>query len=287
MRLTPISAAGLVLVGAFTVQYGSALATMLFPYVGPGTTVLMRVAFAAAIVALVFRPRWGMLRQASGRAWLLIGGYGASMSLMNLNFYHALELLPLGATVTIEFLGPLGLALLGSRRATDLLWAGLAVLGVVLITGFRFDMFSPLGVSFALAAGVCWAVYLALAAKSSEVFPTREGLSFGLIAAAAVAVPFGIGGVSGGFEHPWVFLAGAGVAVLSTALPYAVDLVALTVVPTAAYGVLMSLEPAVAALSGWVVLGQQLSVVQWVALFMVVAASAGSTLSAQRRLARP
>lgn len=269
--------------GAFTVQYGSALATKLFPVVGPGTTVLMRVGFAAILVTLLLRPDWRLLRHLDGRGWRTLIGYGVSMTLMNLLFYHALELLPLGATVTLEFLGPLALALFGSRRPIDILWAFLALAGVTLITGFRFDTFSPLGAAFALAAGVCWAFYLVSTQHTTSRFPMKEGLSFGLLSAAIVAVPFGVTGIASGFAQPWVFAAGLGVAILSTALPYAIDLIALKVVPTAAYGVLMSLEPAVAALSGLVVLGQMLTFLQWLALFMVVAASAGSTFTANRR----
>lgn len=283
-RLNPFTAAGIVLLGAFSVQYGSALAVRLFPIAGPGTTVLMRVCFAAVVVCLAARPRWSRLRTLRPAGWLVIAGYGASMSVMNLCFYHALQLLPLGATVTIEFLGPLTLALISSRRALDLLWAGLALVGVAMITGFRFDTFSPLGVIFALSAGAAWAVYLFFTQRTTRLLPMREGLSFGLVAATAVAAPFGLGGIPAAVAHPWVLLAGLGVALLSTALPYGIDLIALTVVPAGAYGVLMSLEPAVAALSGLVVLGQRLTGLQWLAILMVVAASAGSTLAASRQM---
>lgn len=281
-RLTPVSAAGLVILGAFSVQLGSALATKLFPLVGPGTTVLLRTGFAALVVTLAVRPRWEHFRTLTPRGWGILAAYGVSISMMNLSFYHALVHLPLGTTVTIEFLGPLAVALLGSRRPLDLLWAVLALAGVTLIAGFSLDGFSWLGGGFALAAGVCWAVYLLLSRSTTRLLPLREGLAGGLIISAITAAPFGFTGLAAAVETPIVLLVGLGIAILSTALPYGIDLVSLSVVPAGAYGILMSLEPAVAAISGFVVLGQHLSVLQWAALLLVVVASSGSTLAASR-----
>lgn len=283
IRLNPISAAALVLVGAFSVQYGAAVATLLFPVTGPGTTVLLRVAFAAIVVTLLLRPRWSLIAGLGRRGWLVVFCYGATMAVMNLTFYHALEELPLGTTVTIEFLGPLALALLGSRRALDVVWALMAVVGVALVTGFRIDAYPVLGVALALTAGAAWAFYLVLASKSSALLPAREGLSVGLIAAAVCALPAGVAGLPRAVAHPWALLAGLGVALLSTAIPYGIDLLSLRAVPTGVYGVLMSLEPAVAALSGLLVLGQQLGLVQWFAMLLVVSASAGAAVTAARR----
>lgn len=265
----------LVLLGIVSVQLGSALAKHLFGAVGSFGTVALRLFFAASVLMLLWRPSLRMSR----RAWTAVLAYGVTLGSMNLCFYLALARVPLGLAVTIEFLGPLGVALAGSRRWLDAFWALLAAGGVVLLMEGRGEL-DAVGLLFALAAGVGWGLYILASAALGRHTAESDGLALGMVVAALVAVPVGV--VDGGpaLLRPWVLLAGLGVALLSSIVPYTVELEALRKMPTRVFGVLMSVEPAMAALVGLVVLGESLRWSQWIAVLCVVVASAGATRGA-------
>jgi inner membrane transporter RhtA len=270
--LGAIPAPALVLVGIVSVQLGSALAKNLFDAVGSLGTVALRLLFAAVVLILFWRPSLQLDR----RAWRIVLAYGVILGLMNLSFYLSLARLPLGIAVTIEFLGPIAVALAGSRRWLDAFWAVLAAAGVVLLMEGGGDL-DPLGVLLALAAGTFWGIYILLGAALGRHTTEGNGLALGMVVAALVVVPVGV--VDGGTALllPWVLLAGLGVALLSSVIPYTVDLEALRKIPPRVFGILMSLEPAMAALIGLIVLEEMLHVTQWIAVLCVVVASAGAT----------
>ncbi|MEV0951765.1 EamA family transporter [Promicromonospora sp. NPDC050249] len=262
----------LVLLGIVSVQLGSALAKQLFSEVGSFGTVALRLFFAAVILMLLWRPSPRMSR----RAWMVVVAYGLTLGLMNLCFYLALDRLPLGIAVTIEFLGPLTVALIGSRRWLDALWAALAAAGVVLLMGGGGEV-NLIGVLFALAAGACWGLYIVVSAALGRHTTEGNGLALGMIVAALVAVPIGVVDSGAALVQPWVLAAGLGLALLSSVVPYSLDLEALRTMPPRVFGILMSLEPAMAALIGLVVLQELLHWSQWIAVLCVVIASVGAT----------
>jgi inner membrane transporter RhtA len=266
----------LVLLGIVSVQLGSALAKQLFGEVGSFGTVALRLFFAAAILMLLWRPSPRM----SGRAWTVVAAYGLTLGLMNLCFYLALDRLPLGIAVTVEFLGPLAVALIGSRRWLDALWAVLAATGVVLLMGGGGEV-DLVGLLFALGAGVCWGLYIVVSAALGRHTTEGNGLALGMTVAALVAVPVGVADSGTALVQPWVLVAGLGLALLSSVVPYSLDLEALRKMPPRVFGILMSLEPAMAALIGLVVLREQLHWSQWVAVLCVVVASVGATRGAR------
>ena len=273
MRIPPTA---LVLIGIVSVQLGSALAKQLFSAAGSFGAVALRLSFAAAVLVLWWRPSLRMGR----RAWTVVIGYGLVLGSMNLCFYLALARIPLGIAVTIEFLGPLAVALAGSRRWLDVFWALLAASGVVLLMEGRGDL-DLLGLLFAFAAGTCWGLYILLGAALGRHTTGGNGLALGMAAAALVAVPFGVAESGAALVQPWVLAAGFGVALLSSVIPYSVELEALRRMPPRVFGILMSLEPAMAALIGLVVLRESLGWSQWIAVMCVVAASAGATRGAK------
>ncbi|MFF5471450.1 DMT family transporter [Streptomyces achromogenes] len=266
----------LVLLGIVSVQVGSALAKHLFDAVGSFGTVALRLFFAAAVLMLLWRPSLRMPR----RTWAVVLGYGVTLGLMNLCFYLALSRIPLGIAVTAEFLGPLAVALAGSKRRLDGVWALLAGGGVVLLMegGGELDL---TGLLFALAAGTCWGLYILVGAALGRHTTEGDGLALGMTVAALVAVPFGVADSKAALAQPWVLVAGLGVALLSSVIPYSLDLEALRKVPPHVFGILMSLEPAMAALIGVLVLQESLHWTQWIAVLCVVAASAGATRGAR------
>jgi inner membrane transporter RhtA len=266
-----------VLAGIVSVQVGAALAKQLFGTVGSSGTVALRLFFAALVLVVVWRPALRLDR----RTWTVIAAYGAVLGAMNLTFYLALAQAPLGIVVTIEFLGPLAVAIAGSRRWLDGLWALLAAAGVVLLTESRGDIHLS-GILFALAAAACWATYILLSAALGRHTSDGGGLALGMTIAAVLVAPVGLADTGTALFEPWVLAVGLGVALLSSVIPYSLELEALRRIPPKVFGVLMSLEPAVAAMVGLVVLGEILGPPQWVAVLLVVAASAGAT-----RMARP
>ncbi len=274
--LDAIPAPALVLLGIVTVQLGSSVAKQLFNEVGSFGAVSLRLFFAAAVLLLVWRPSVRLDR----RTWAVVLGYGVTLGLMNLCFYQSLARIPLGIAVTIEFLGPLAVALFGSRRWLDAVWAVLAAGGVVLLMegGGELDL---VGVLFALAAGTFWGLYILVGAALGRRTTEGNGLALGMTVAALVVVPIGVADAGPALLQPWVLAAGFGVALLSSVIPYTLDLEALRKIPARVFGILMSLEPAMAALIGLVVLQESLHWSQWVAVLCVVAASAGATRGAR------
>ncbi|MDQ7878482.1 EamA family transporter [Microbacterium sp. QXD-8] len=264
------------LLGILSVQLGSALAKGLFGAVGSFGTVTLRLFFAAVILLLVWRPPLRMTR----RAWGSVIVYGAVLALMNLLFYLALARIPLGIAVSIELLGPLAVALGGSRRWRDAGWALLAAAGVVLLTDGGGDL-DLLGVLFAVGAGACWGLYIIASAGLGRHTTEGNGLALGMAVAAIVAAPVGLYESGAALVHPGVMAVGLGVAMLSSVIPYSLDLEALRRLPPQLFGILMSLEPAAAAVVGLVVLGESLSPAQWAAVLCIVGASAGAALGAR------
>jgi inner membrane transporter RhtA len=266
----------MIIVGIVSVQGGAALAKGLFPALGPVGTVGLRIGLSAAILLAAFRPRLGRLTAAQ---WRVVVPYGLVLGIMNLVFYCSLARIPLGLAVTLEFIGPLGVAVFGSRRAVDVVWGLLAAAGVLLITPWTGGSVDPAGVAFALAAGACWAAYILLGGRVSRTVPGTAAVSAGMLVAAVAIVPISAG--LDGFAHltPSLFAAGLGVALLSSVIPYTLEMFALGALPARTFGILMSLEPAVGALVGLVALREILAPAQWLAVVLVCAASAGSTLT--------
>lgn len=272
-RVPPIT---LVLGAVASVQVGASLAKTLFDEVGPGGTVLLRILLAAVILALLWRPD---VRGRSRGEWLLIAAFGVCLAGMNFAFYSAIDRIPLGVGVTFEFVGPLGVAIYGSRRPLDLLWVVLAGAGILLLAdpGGGFD---GVGVALALLAGAFWAAYILVSGRMGRTTPGGSGLALAMVAASALVLPFGI--AEGGAEllDPVVLGIGLGVAILSSAIPYSLEFEALRRLPARVFGVLMSLEPAMAALAGFVVLGEVLDARELAAIGLVVVASAGAARGA-------
>ena len=233
------------------------------------------------MLALVVRPR---LRGRSRRDWAVVVAFGLSLGLMNWAIYQSFARIPLGVAVTIEFIGPLSLAVLGSRRARDLVWVGLAGLGVALL-GLDGAAVTWAGAGFALLAGAAWAAYILLSAETGRHWQGVDGLVLASAVAALLLMPFAIGTGGGDLLDPRVLLIGAAVGLLSSVIPYSCELVALRSLRPAVFGILMSLEPAAAALAGIVVLGELLGPAQYAAVACVVLASIGATRS--RRPAVP
>ncbi|HEX2391782.1 MAG TPA: EamA family transporter [Solirubrobacterales bacterium] len=256
------------------VQSGSALATTAFDAIGPLGTVFLRALFGALLLVLLTRGATLRTRAWPHRDVVLLG---AAVAGVNLLFFAALDRLPLGITVTLEFVGPLGVALLGSRRRLDLVWALLAAIGIVLLSGNRGGgQVDPLGVALALGAGACWGAYIVQSDRVGASHPGIGGAAAAAVISACLTAPFGIAQGGAGLLVPSHLLVGAAVGLLSTAVPYVFEMEALRRLPRATFGVLMSLEPAVAAAIGFIALSQDLSALEIVAIGLVVIASAGA-----------
>lgn len=265
----------LVVVGILSVQVGAAVAKGLFGEISPTAMVWLRLATSAVVLMALARPH---VHGRSRQDWLVVIGFGLSLGTMNWAIYQSFARIPLGIAVTIEFIGPLTLAVLGSRRARDVIWVLLAGAGVVLL-GFEPAGLDPVGVAYALLAGAAWAAYILLSASTGRRWPGFDGLAVAsLIAAAAMTLPALVTGGTSLFD-PRVLLIGALVGILSSVIPYSAELVALRSLRPAVFGILMSLEPAAAALAAIVVLDEHLSPLQWLAIACVVAASVGATRS--------
>jgi inner membrane transporter RhtA len=275
-RADRVPAPLLVLVAIASVQIGSAVATGLFDALGAAGTTLFRVGLASLVLFALVRPRvW----QWSAQAWRGAALLGAAMAGMNLVFYLSLRTVPLGIAVTVEFVGPLLLALAQTRRLPDLLWAVLAATGVVLLGVLDTTGDVPLsGLALAFLAGLFWAGYIVASAHVGTLLPGVGGLAVALGVATVLVLPFGAAGASGVLDRPALLLPALGVALLSSVLSYGLELTALRRIPTRVFGILMSLEPAAAALAGLVLLDQRLGPVEVTALLLVSLASAGVTL---------
>ncbi|GAA2016430.1 EamA family transporter [Nocardioides kribbensis] len=275
MRRVATSPVLLVLVGIASVQLGAGVAKSLFDEVSPTTLVWLRLASSLLIFAAVVRPR---LRGHSRGDWLVVLGFGLALGTMNWAIYQSFARIPLGIAVTIEFVGPLSLALLGSRRVRDLAWVGLAAAGVALL-GLDTDGVTWAGAGFALLAGAAWAAYILLSAQTGRRWEGVDGLVVASLVATLLLTPYVVGPGRGDLDRAWVLAVGAAVGLLSSVVPYSCELVALRTLRPAVFGILMSLEPAAAALAGIVVLGELLSTPQWLAMACVVVASIGATRS--------
>lgn len=275
MRRVSTSPVLLVLVGIASVQLGAGVAKSLFDEVSPTTLVWLRLASSLLIFAAVVRPR---LRGHSRGDWLVVLGFGLALGTMNWAIYQSFARIPLGIAVTIEFVGPLSLALLGSRRVRDLAWVGLAAAGVALL-GLDTDGVTWAGAGFALLAGAAWAAYILLSAQTGRRWEGVDGLVVASLVATLLLTPYVVGPGRGDLDSAWVLAVGAAVGLLSSVVPYSCELVALRTLRPAVFGILMSLEPAAAALAGIVVLGELLSAPQWLAMACVVVASIGATRS--------
>lgn len=275
--LLPIAA---VVAAMVSIQSGAAFAKSLFPVVGPAGMTALRVGFAALILLALHRP-WR--RSLSARERSAVALYGAALGLMNLLFYLSLRTVPLGIAVAIEFTGPLAVALWGSRRLADFAWIGLAVVGLVLLLPLHdAAAVDPLGAALALAAGGCWALYIVFGQAAGRA-GGPSAVALGMSVAALLVAPVGIAQAGTDLLVPATLAAGLAVAVLSSALPYSLEMFALTRMPRPAFGVLMSLEPAIAALAAIPLLGETPNPVQWSAILCVSAASIGMTVSARRK----
>jgi inner membrane transporter RhtA len=263
----------LVVIGVASVQSGAAVATKLFPAVGPAGAVFLRLVFSAIVVWALARPR---IRSIPRRHLWLGVAFGVVLAAMNLCFYLSLNRIPLGVAVTVEFLGPLGVAVAGSRRLLDLVWVGLAAAGVAMLAGSggRLDV---VGILLAAMAGACWAAYILLSQRVGRVLPGLTGLAIALSVGAVVMAPIGIAVGGMALVRPENLGRGAAIAVLSSAVPYSLELAALRRLEARVFSVLMSLEPAMGALSGLVFLGQSLRWQEWVAVGCVMVASVGAT----------
>ena len=266
---------GLVLLAIGSTQLGAAIAKSLFHELGPAGTVLLRVGFAALVLLLLWRPRLSGYVRAN---YLLVIVFGLTLAAMNLSFYSAIERIPLGIAVTIEFVGPLGVALAGSRRLLDLVWVVLAAVGILLLTPLGGEKLDPLGVALALLAGSLWATYILMSVRVGRAFTGGAGLAIAMSVGAVVLLPLGVLGGGTALLDPRLLFAGFGLALLSSALPYSLELEALRRLPASMFGVLMSLEPAIAAIVGFVLLGEKLGLRAIIAVFLVTLATLGASL---------
>ena len=260
-----------------SIQIGSALAKSLLPAVGAAGAAALRLALATLLLLALTRP-W---RSPPKREALpAIVAYGLAMGGMNLLFYAALQRIPLGITVALEFTGPFAVAVCATRRGVDFLWTGCAVAGLLLLLPLHVAIgaLDPVGIAYALAAGGCWALYILFGRRAGELH--REGVAFfGMLAGSALVVPIGVFSAGMRLWAPALWPTALGVALLSSALPYSLEMYALTRLPARTFGILMSGEPAVAALSGLFLLGERLSPLQWFAILCIMAASGGSAAS--------
>ncbi|MFF8607795.1 DMT family transporter [Streptomyces sp. NPDC015346] len=279
-RATRLGPVALVVAGGLSVQFGSALAVLLMPRAGALGVVTLRLVLAAAVLLIVCRPKV----RGYGRAdWGTIVAFGAAMAGMNILFYQAADRIPLGAAVTLEVLGPLILSVIASRRLVNLLWAGLALGGVVLLSGGGFDRLDPVGAAFALAAGAMWATYIVFSARTGRRFPQADGLALAMAFGAVLSLPFGIVEAGEKLLVPSTIGLGLAVALMSSVLPYTLELLALRRLPAPTFAILMSLEPAIAATAGFLVLHQAMSVTDALAISLVIAASMGAVRTQMRR----
>ncbi|MDT0184859.1 EamA family transporter [Microbacterium sp. ARD31] len=277
----------LVVAGLACQEIGASFAVLLFPEVGPLGMVMLRLVFSSVLLLAIARPR---LRGHDAVAWRSVVWFGVVLAVMNGLFYLALERLALGVTVTIEVLGPLVLSIVASRRRSAWVWAVVAFVGVVALGGGGWDRLDPIGVLFALGAAASWAFYILASARVGREFPKLDGLALAMTVGALLALPFGIMDAGGALLRIDLVALGAAVAVLSSTIPYALELFALRRLPAAAFAILMSLAPATAALAGFVLLGQHLTWLELVGIALVIVASIGAVRAstrAARRTAEP
>jgi inner membrane transporter RhtA len=269
----------MVLVGQFSVQFGATAATGLFARVGPVGAVALRLFFASVVLLAACRPR---VRRLGRRDWAVVAGFGVALAGMNSLIYEAIARIPLGAAVTLEVLGPLVLSVAASRRASSWLWAALALAGVALLGRGDLGSLTLPGVLFALGAATMWAAYILASQRAGGRFDRLDGLALAMTVGAVLTVPFGVVAGGAAMVDPVVLEWGAAVALLSSLVPYSLELLALRRLPAAAFSVLMSLAPAIAATAGFLVLGQEVSPLSALAIALVVVASIGAVRTSRR-----
>lgn len=278
-RRPPLGAVGIVVAGLACQEIGASFAVLLFPAVGAVGVVTLRLVFSALLLLAIARPS---LRGHSRADWLTLAAFGIALAGMNLLFYEALSRLHLGATVTIEVLGPLVLSVVSSRRAIAWLWAVLAFIGVAILGRGGFDSLDPVGVAFACGAGALWAGYILMSKRTGGRFDGLDGLAIAMAIGAVLTMPFGIGSSGAALFHPATLGIGLAVAVLSSAVPYAFELIALRRLAAATFSIMMSVSPAIATLAGFLILHQEITLLDGLAIAIVVAASAGAVRFAGR-----
>lgn len=262
-----------------TIQSGASIAKQLFPHVGPEGTTAYRLGFSAIILCIIFRP-WRHLP----KKWLPIVVYGLCLGGMNITFYYAIERIPLGIGVALEFTGPLAVALFSSQRKRDYLWVVFALLGIVLLLPdmSSTDGLDPVGVALALIAGAFWAGYILFGKKTGNQGSSGATVALGMLVAAVVLVPYGAVSQGSALLNWQLIPLGIMIGILSSALPYSLEMVALRNMPAQGFSIMMSLEPAIAAVAGLLILGELLSFWQWVAVLMIIIASVGSSSSSAK-----
>lgn len=276
INLPPVQA---VLLAIISVQCGAAIAKTLFPAIGAAGTASIRIGVSALILLLAYRPN---LKAITPAQWKVVIPYGLSLGAMNLIFYFAIERIPIGLAVTLEFIGPLLLAIIGSKRIIDYCWVILAAIGILLIAPWTNERLDTLGVIFALIAGALWACYIVFGGKISKIMSEGTAVSTGMLLAALLVLPFGI------FENglanltPRLFGMGVALALLSSAIPFTLEMKALGQLPPRTFSILMSLEPAAASICAFIFLQENLNLYEILAVVCVVIASAGSTLTSKR-----
>lgn len=278
LNIPPLPA---VLLAIISVQAGAAIAKGLFPAIGPTATASLRIGLSAIILLVANRPNLFKLNKAQ---WKAVIPYGLALGAMNVIFYMAIKRIPLGLGVTLEFIGPLLLAVCNSKRGLDYLWVLLAAAGIALIAPWSNEGLDLIGVLLALLAGGFWAAYIVLGSRISKIMKGGDAVSVGMIFATLLVVPFGFFG--GGFSQitPTLLLLGGALALLSSAIPFTLEMSALGQMPARTFSILMSMEPAVASLAGIVFLSEHLSFFEYLAVALVVIASAGATLTSKKEV---
>lgn len=278
-----LTGVALVIVAALVVQFGAGVAVLLFPSLGPLGIVSLRIAFAAVILLVIARPR---LRGRTRADWMTVIAFGVVLATMNMAFYLSLELIPLGVAVTIEVLGPLILSVVMSRRVASWLWAALAFVGVLLLCGWDIGRLHLGGILLAALAGACWAGYILASARTGRRWENLDGLAIAMAVGAVVSLPFGIAQAGSAMLRLDLLALGLVVAVLSSVIPYACELVALRRLPESTFGVMMSTEPAIAAAVGFLVLHQTMTTVDLAGIALVIVATIGAVMMTSRSAQR-
>jgi inner membrane transporter RhtA len=285
-RLDAVPPELLILVGTLSVQCGGGLASNMIREYGPLPVVTMRILFGAAMLLAFQRAR---VRGTSRSALLSCLALGVILAAMNSLFYVGLSRIPLGVAVTIEFWGPLTVAVIGSRRLLDLVWVGMAAAGIYILAGGRLEADDLVGVAAVFGAGFCWALYIGIGGRVAREWPDGRGLTLAMLVASALILPvtLGLSDVRPLVVAPLALAGGVVIALFSSVIPYSAEIAALRRLPAATFGVLMSLEPAIAAAVGFVLLGQVLATSDLVAIAFVALASAGASISARRLVTAP
>lgn len=269
----PLGAVGLVVLGLITQDLGASIAVLVFDQVGPAGIVFLRLLFSAGVLLAIARPK---LRGIPKRSWIVVTLFGISLGLMNLLFYQAIARIDLGITVTLEVIGPLILSVVIAKRAVAWLWAVLAFGGVALLGQGGFDELDPVGVLFAAGASCMWVAYILASRKTGSILPGLDGLAIAMTIGAVLAAPFGIAQSGTALLSPQILLIGLAVALLSSTIPYALELIALRRMAAEAFAVLVSASPAIAVAAGFFVLGQEIGLLQGLGIVLVIIASIGA-----------